>query len=112
MIITPGISIINLSIVNSYPSALISNSKVENLVTHQAFKKIITLENLAPFFIRTAVNGNAAYIGPAEKNAIKNVIHIPLTPELLPIYFTKYFLGIQISIRLKITITGGNIDSI
>lgn len=112
IMITPGISIINRSIVNLYPNAPISNNNVENLVTHQALRKIIILENLTPFLISTAVNGNAAYMGPAEKNAIKKEINIPLIPELSPIYFIKYFLGTQISKRLNMTITGGRIDSI
>lgn len=47
-----------------------------------------------------------------KKNAIKKEINIPLTPELSPIYFIKYFLGTQISKRLNMTITGGRIDSI
>ena len=64
-------SIINLYKVNFNPKELISNNKVEILITHQEFIKIIILENLTPLFIRTAAKGNAAYIGPAANAAIK-----------------------------------------
>ena len=44
IIIIPGIFIISRAKVNLYPSDVTSNNRVEALVTHQAFKKIIIFE--------------------------------------------------------------------
>ena len=107
-----GMFIINLYNVNSYPRAPISNNSVENFVTHHAFKNIITFENLTPFFIKTEVNGNPAYKGPAAKNANINDKKIPINLELFPIYFIKYSLGIHSSKRPNNIIVGGKTDNI
>lgn len=58
----PGISIISLNRVNLYPKAETSNNRVEIFVAHQAFIKIITLENRAPFFNNNNAKGKAAFL--------------------------------------------------
>ena len=112
MIITPGISINNLTKVNLYPNEDISKRRVEILVTHQAFIKIMMLLNLTPFFISTAVKGKAAYIGPAAMEPISMEITIPSIPEFSPIYLIKDSLETHTSINPSITIIGGRTESI
>lgn len=110
--ITPGISIKSLIKVNLYPKEEISKRRVEILVTHHAFIKMMMLLNLAPFFISTAVKGKAAYIGPAAIEPITIDRSIPRKPELFPIYFIRDSLEIHTSINPSITIIGGNTVSI
>lgn len=105
-------SIKSLTSVNLKPRDDISKSRVEILVTHQAFIKIIILKIDAPFFSNTDVKGKAAYIGPAPKEPIIIDIIIPKMPESFPIYFIKYSLEIQTSIRPSKSIIGGSTLSI
>lgn len=102
----------NLARVNLKPRADTSKRRVDILVTHQAFIKIITLEKRTPFFRSTAVKGKAAYMGPAAKEPRSRARKIPLNPELSPIYFIKISLGIHTSIRHKRSIIGGRTESI
>lgn len=72
----------------------------------------MTLLNLAPFFIRTAVKGKEAYIGPAAMEPIIIARSIPRMPELFPIYFINDSLDTHTSISPSTTIIGGSIESI
>ena len=90
----------------------ISKRRVDIFVTHQAFINIITLEKRTPFFISTAVNGNAAYIGPAAMEPSKIARVTPVTPDSLPIYFINISRGIQTSISPRRSIIGGSTENI
>ena len=90
----------------------ISNKIVESFITHQAFKKIIILESFTPLSESTLVNGKAAYIGPAAKDAINIDKATPTIPDSFPIYFIIDSRDIHTSIRPSIIIIGGRTDSI
>lgn len=73
---------------------------------------IIIFENFAPFFIKTAVKGKAAYMGPAATEPISIEKRTPIIPDLFPIYFISCSRGIHKSINPNIIIIGGRTDNI
>ena len=89
-----------------------SNNNVEILIKHQEFIKVIIFENFAPFFIKIAVKGKEAYIGPAAIEPINIAKRTPITPDLFPIYFINCSRGTHTSINPNIIIIGGRTDSI